>query len=212
MTSSRMTELSPGHKPPQVTIAAATSEGLKCRVRRGPARSIWRFTRISLLLRVPKVWVAQEPPSMNPRCEPWIARSNVLACALAPNFALRCSSSSLRSSSSGPSMPSSSTGSENSTRGFAPWSSAAGAGGARPSGDRSGCKVVLTRRTNHRPFKSTRFDFWWVMAWIGSMTYRSQTFPMLTPVYPAMAAWTAWSARTEQYTLSLALGRTARTM
>lgn len=36
---SRITTFSPGHNPPQVTMAALTSEGLKCKNFLGPAKS-----------------------------------------------------------------------------------------------------------------------------------------------------------------------------
>jgi hypothetical protein len=44
-----MTTLSPGQSPPHVTIAAFTSEGLKCRYFLGPAKSqVVGLTRSSL--------------------------------------------------------------------------------------------------------------------------------------------------------------------
>jgi|TARA_B110000967_G_scaffold188643_1_gene211654 hypothetical protein len=54
MTSCRITSFKPGHKPPQVTIAAFTACGSKKMVSRGPARMALRWVKqnVSLVLGV----------------------------------------------------------------------------------------------------------------------------------------------------------------
>jgi hypothetical protein len=61
-TISRMTLFNPGHNPPQVTIAARTSEGLKCKVDRGPARTNASVEPLPLYLRTISLMIISSLP------------------------------------------------------------------------------------------------------------------------------------------------------